>query len=409
MPGGTRHYELAQLLRSASWDTTVFASPLNYATATFQRPVSLRRAVMRRDEGGLDVHWVYTVPYRGNNWRRYLNMLSFPVVAAVPLLRGLRPDAVIGSSPNPFAALAGWLAAWWHRTPFVLEVRDLWPETLIEMGVRNPAIILPLRVIERWLYARAVAIVALTEGIEERLVAKGVPEAKVHLIPNAPLRPAPPDAARRAARRHGLGWGSRVVAIYAGAHGPANGLETVVDAARQLADLPDLLVVLIGDGGAKAELQMRAADLTNVEFLDPVPKDQIGDILRAADIAILSLRGKDLFQGARPNKLFDYMVAGLPIVSTVGGEAWGLIDAAESGVLAHPDDAGALAHALRGLAEDRACRLRLGERGFRYVAEHHSRERTAEDLGALLAVIAGRAEPTHMGVPWPPFRRSARP
>jgi glycosyltransferase involved in cell wall biosynthesis len=391
MPGGTRHIELAELLRLHGWQGVVFATPFNHSLGASLRDISPRRPVLTEDVDGVVFRWLYSTPYRGNSSRRYLNMVSFMVAVVLAGVRQPRPDIVIGSSPHLLAACGAWILARWHRRPFVLEVRDIWPDALVELGLRSPLVISPLRLIERFLYARARRIVALTEGIERQIVAKGVPSNKLVLIPNAALKPRPIDGARRRARRAALGWDGKVVAVWVGAHGVANGLDLVVEAGRRLADDRRVMLVLVGDGPEKPRLRELAADLPNVVFCDPLPKREVGELLGAADIGIMVNRPTEQSTGQRPNKLFDYMAAALPIVSNLPGECRRLVDEAGVGVSVPPEDAASLAEAIRRLADDPAGRAEMGRRGFQHVAQAHSREDTAVVLAATLdaAVAAG--------------------
>ena len=175
--------------------------------------------------------------------------------------------------------------------------------------------------------------------------------------------------------------------VWAGAHNPMNGLDVVVEAAKHLVDRPDLLIVFIGDGSLKRQLIMQARGLPNVQFYDPVPKTEIGPWLRAADIGLVHSRRFELFSGARPNKLFEYMAAGLPIVSTVPGEAWRLIQEADAGVHAEWENPVSLAAAVATLADAPTERRAMGQRAFAYVSRMHSRERTAAHLAALLRSV----------------------
>jgi glycosyltransferase involved in cell wall biosynthesis len=192
-----------------------------------------------------------------------------------------------------------------------------------------------------------------------------------------------------------LGWDDKVVVIYAGAHGLANGLDQAIEAARLMPPDSAVLFAFLGDGPAKQSLLARAAGLGNVTFHDPLPRSEIDDFLRAADIGLLSLRRAEIFAGARPNKLFDYMAAALPVLSTVPGESWGIIQEADFGVYAEPGDPAALARAVLGLAADPDDRVARGQRGFDYLRRIVSREDTAADLAAVLAstiTVPGRAE-----------------
>jgi glycosyltransferase involved in cell wall biosynthesis len=328
--------------------------------------------------------WLYSTPYRANDWRRYANMTSFMTTAAAAGLRASPPpDVVIGSSPHLLTGLAAWTLAKKHHAPFVFEVRDMWPDMLEQLGLAS-SIVAPLARLEAFLYRKAARVIALTDGIKDRIVAKGVPAEKVVVIANSALRPAPPDAARRDQRRAELGWQGKTVLIWAGSHNPMNGLDVVVDAARLLQSDPDVLVAFIGDGSRKASLVAQADGLPNVRFYDPLPRSEIQDFLRAADIGLLHSRRFDAFTGARPNKLFEYMSAGLPILTTVPGEACQIVLDAGAGIHAEWENPHALAAAIVELASQPDTRREMGLRGHEYVIENHSRERTAEDLAALL-------------------------
>ncbi|HYH13367.1 MAG TPA: glycosyltransferase family 4 protein, partial [Thermomicrobiales bacterium] len=287
-------------------------------------------------------------------------------------------------SPHLLAGLGAWLLARRHNVPFLFEVRDVWPDMLVQLGLTSPAVIKPLTAVERFLYRRADRVIALTDGIADRIAAKGVPAEKIRVIPNATLRPAALDAERRAENRKRLGWDDKVVVVWAGSHNPMNGLDVVVEAARLLQDRDDVRVVFIGDGSLKQDLIEQASGLSNVVFEDPLPKTEIGAWLRAADIGLVHSRRFEVFTGARPNKLFDYMAAGLSIVSTVPGEAWRLIEEAGAGVSAPWEDPAALAAAIRTLADAPDERRAMGRRGFDAVSRVHSREATAAALAELL-------------------------
>jgi glycosyltransferase involved in cell wall biosynthesis len=396
-PGGTRHLEMASILAKHGWETTIYAAARSHSNYAFSHQhVSVRHPSHREEIDGVGFEWLHSTTYDGNNWRRYGNMLSFVASFMRAAGRGPRPDVVMGSSPHPPAAIGAMLIARRFRIPFVLEVRDVWPDTLVQLGLTSPLVIRPLTWMERTLYTRAARIVALTDGIAERIVAKGVPAEKLVVVPNGSLPPPPLDPERRDERRRDLGWDGKVVAIWAGAHGPSNGLDVVIDAARLLADKPEILVVLIGDGPLKRWLMVRAVDLPNVQFLDPVAKTEIGEILRAADIGLLHARRFDAFTGARPNKLFDYFGAALPIISTIPGEAWRLVEEARAGRHAEWENPAALAAAIAELAADPEARAAMGRRGYDQLSQAHSREAAALKLGAVLDELVA---PTGRGVP----------
>ena len=305
--GGTRHVELFG--RLPGWEHVIIAANLNHYTG--DRVDSVRGFL--------------TVPvmrYSSNGFRRVLNWVSYMPSALVVGLRQGRVDVVYGSTPHLLAALTAWLVAVLKRAVFVVEVRDVWPKVLVDMGQLSESspIYRVLSALARFLYRRADAIVIMAEGSRDELARDGVPDEKMHYIPNgADPEDFVPSADRDALRRtYGF---TRTTAVYAGAHGPANGLHLLLDAAEELADEP-LDIVLVGGGVLKERLVRDATErgLTNVRFLAPVPKTEVVDLLAAADIGLHVLDDVPLFQTAvSPNKLFDYMAAGLPVLTNCPG------------------------------------------------------------------------------------------
>jgi glycosyltransferase involved in cell wall biosynthesis len=378
-PGGTRHVELFSRLRR--WDATVIGSRVNYLT---REPVHLDDDLYRT---------VPVLPYRSNGAARILNWCSYAVTALVAALRLPRPDVVYASSPHLLTGLAGWALARLRRASFVLELRDLWPVVLVEMGQlsRTSPLYRLLRSLERFLYRKADAIVVLAEGVRRVLVEdEGVAADRVYFVPNgadpADFVPSAPRAALR--ERYGL---DGMVFAYTGAHGPANGLDLVLDAAAEVAEqLPDVRFLLVGDGVAKAALRERAAreGLRNVAFRAPVPKDEMPDLLGAVDVGLHVLADVPLFRyGVSPNKLYDYLAAGLPVLTNTGGEVAALVDAANAGVAVAPDG---IADGVRALAGRNAEELRrFGDDGRAYLAATRSRSSLAERVETLLDDLAG--------------------
>lgn len=356
-PGGTRHVELFD--RLAGWSYLIVASRLNLTTGRAQAP----------EPGFCPVR---VLPYRGNGVSRILNWMSYAVTATVAALRQPRPDVVYASSPHLLAGVAGWMLARSRRSRFVLEIRDLWPQVLLDMGQlsESSAVYRCLLTVERFLYRSADAIVVMATGSVDHLRRLDVPAAKISYIPNgadpADFVPTAPRAELR--ERYGF---DRLTAVYAGAHGPANGLHLLLDAAAQV---PEVDVVLIGDGVEKPALRRSAAqrDLTNVRFLDPVPKTEMPDVLAAADAGLHVLADVAVFRGGvSPNKVFDYMAAGLPVVTNSPGVVGDLVENAGCGWAVEP---GSLLDALRDLSQttddERGTR---GGCGARWLGDHQSR------------------------------------
>lgn len=389
--GFTRQYEHAELLTSYGWQTSIFATPFDHKRRIMTRSVGLRRPVLPRCEEGVEFIWLYTVPYSENDWRRYVNMASFLLFSVLVGFFRQAPSVILASSPHLFTGLAGWLLAKRHRVPFILEIRDLWPESLVQLGLSNQLLIKFLGWLEVFLYKRADLIVALTEGIQSGIKAKGFGSQKITMVPNASLRPSPVDERKRQSRRLELGWEGKTVAIWVGAHGRANGLDVIVEAARKSQRCNGLHFVLVGDGPDKPRLTKSANGLMNIEFIDSVSKSDVEGILRAADIGLLVHRDTLAVKGARPNKLFDYMAASLPIITNMAGEAHRLIDEARCGVYVPAEDSIALAKAAQELHHSPDQRISLGSRGFEHVMNVHSREEMAWRLsGALTKVLSNQ-------------------
>ena len=395
LAGFTRQHEHAAILAQLGWRTTIFASPFEPKRQVMERPVYILHPKVEQSEQGTPFVWLHSVPYSGNNWRRYLNMVSFLVICILAGFRRRAPDVILASSPHLLAGLAGWILAKWHRVPFVLEIRDLWPESLVQLGLSNKPVIKTLETLERFLYTRANLIVALTEGIDRSIRAKGFDRRNIVMVPNASRRPKPLVPEQRDSMRNSLGWGHSTVAIWIGAHGPANGLDVIIDAARLLVEKSNLLFVLVGGGSDKPRLMGRARDLRNVQFLDPVPKAAVDDYLRAADIGLLVHRDTAAVKGARPNKLFDYMAAALPIVINIDGEARRLTEEAGAGMYVPAERPDALAAAVLELYEHADRRSRLGACGFEHVTHAHSREDTVMKLQLALNDVLDRWSDQH--------------
>ncbi|WP_342589433.1 glycosyltransferase family 4 protein [Symbiobacterium terraclitae] len=393
LPGGTRHYDLGVELGRMGHRVYIFASDLNLALRrrTRLRPGELY-SVEQRD--GAAFVWVGSAEYRRNDWRRAWNMLSFAwnlLRTASSMRREGPPDVIIGSSPHPFAALAAAYLARKLGSRFVLEVRDLWPQALVDMGglrESHPGVKL-LRFIERRLYARAERIVVLAAGAERYLTERGVDPERIVYVPNGVHLDnfrVSPDRRQSRAR---FGFDCFTI-VYAGAHGPANALETIVKAAQMVSDLP-VKFVLVGDGPAKDSLVELARSLAvrNVQFLDPVPKSEMADLLSAADAAVITLRNAQAFSYAvSPNKLFDYMAAGRPILCAVPGEVAQLVRTAGAGIPVEPENEAQLADAVRQLvALPQTEREQMGHRGRAYLEAHFDRRALAGRLAEALASI----------------------
>ncbi|HEU4566368.1 MAG TPA: glycosyltransferase family 4 protein [Gemmatimonadaceae bacterium] len=384
MGGGTRHIEMSRELVRLGWRVTIAASDFHLHRRDYLRRAGASdRAPVREEIDGVTMAWLWAAPYRGNDHRRVWNWLSFGRSLGKLRLDD-RPDVVIGSTPHLFAARTAGRLARRLGVPFVLEVRDLWPESLAVTGRRPGLGYHALAALARSLYRSADAIVVLADGVRNYLAKTGVPRGKIAFVPNGV------DAARYADVR-GREERDTLRLVYAGAHGPANGLEAVLDAAERLRDEPRVSWLLVGDGPSRDELKESAArrGLTCVTFAEPVPKSRMPSLLAECDAGLMVLKDVPLFSyGVSPNKLFDYWGASLPVVCNVPGEVAKLVEQANGGVQAADGSGAALAAAVRRLlALSPARRRALGRSGREWV----ERERDRPLLAARLDTVLRRA------------------
>jgi len=393
-PGGSRFNELARLWSEAGHQVTVVAGTVNYATG--RAPERYRGRWNTREQDGPVEVWRCHVP--GSYGRSYLGRMwaffAFTLSAATAVLRCPRPDVVIATSPPLVTAVPGWLAAVRHRARLVFEVRDLWPESAVTTGVLRAGAPLTrlLYALERWACRRADLVNVLTPAFREDLVRRGLaPAEKIVLVPNGAdldlFAPAPPDPALRAE----LGWTGKLVVMYAGAHGRANAVGQLVDAAALLADRPEILLASVGDGPERAaqEARARALGLRNIVFHGAQPKERMPALVNACDVGAAVLQDNPTFRTVYPNKVFDYMACEKPTLLAIDGVARQLVcDEARAGVFARPEDPAALAAAIRALADDPAGRAEMGRRGRAWVVANASRQALSERyLGALRGLV----------------------
>ncbi|MEX1362625.1 MAG: glycosyltransferase family 4 protein [Nannocystaceae bacterium] len=359
-------------------------------------PAYRGRLRMRDHFGPVDVlrTWIYATPNRGVV-RRSLAFVSF--AASSVGLGMLEPkvrdaDVVVATSPQFLCAVSGWVLARVLRVPFVLEIRDLWPQSVVEVGAlsaRHP-VVLGLQQVERFLYEQADLLVSVTDSFCEVWRAAGVDPGKMRVIKNGvDLRRFQPGPRQGQARRT-LGLTDEFLVSYIGTHGMAQGLQTLLDAAEHLRDDPEIRVLLVGEGAERARLmeQARARGLHNVTFLGQQPRDAIPELVAASDLVTVILRDAPLFEKVLPSKMFEIMGCARPIVLAVRGEAEALLREAGAGWVVPPQDPAALARTIREAKADPVQRQRRGEAGLAFAREHYDRQALArrylDELEALV-------------------------
>lgn len=386
----SRLFELASRAVAAGHRVTVVTGFPNYPTGVI--PTGYRgRASMEEMLGGIRVlrTWVYATPNRGF-LRRILNHMSFALSSLTALRKVGRTDVIFVESPPLFTGLAALVFNRIKRAPFIFNVSDIWPQSAVELGaLRNPLAVKLAEALELHLYRRAARVSVVTPGMLEKLAARGVPRDKLVLLTNGVDSNVFHPAARNVELAANLGLDERKIFLYAGTHGMAQGLDTVLDAAEATQD-SDVLYVLAGDGAEKEALMKRAEGWPNVRFLPNQPKAVMPDLLNLAYASIIPLRRLELFKSALPSKMFESMAVAKPIVAALWGEAADLIENAGCGLVVPPEDATALREAVARLAADEVLARELGTRGREYVSAHFDRQVIAARFIDLLVETARR-------------------
>jgi colanic acid biosynthesis glycosyl transferase WcaI len=302
-----------------------------------------------------------------------------------------RPDVVIATSPQLLTAIAGWWLSVVKRAPFIFEVRDLWPESVVTVGALRQGSWLHSALIRiaRWLYDKSSLIVTVGAGYRRSLLRiHSLPSSKCVVVANGvDTHEFQFRAEHRRRMRRALGLRQEILVMYLGTHGVSQGLSSVLDAAEQIRPEEGIRFIFVGDGAEKAALVRRAAELElrHVRFLPAQSREETISLYSAADICLAPLRKAELFLDVLPSKLFEIMSVGRPAVVSVDGEARKLVKRSGAGVFCEPENAKELAAVLRSLAADSVIRTYLGRNGRKYVLRHHDRDRLARSYVTLLA------------------------
>jgi glycosyltransferase involved in cell wall biosynthesis len=335
--------------------------------------------------------WMYLTANEGFA-RRTANYVLFLCTAILAGLRAPRPDVVVATSPQFFCGIAGAVLGALRRRPFVLEVRDLWPESIVALGQlrRGSLPVRAVEAVERWLYRRAAGVVVVTRAFARHVAARGVPEDRIALVTNGidgdawtPRAPAPALLAR-----HGIGGTLRVG--YVGTLGLAHGLETVLGAAEKLAG-EGVEFVFVGDGAdrARIEADTRARGLTGVHFVGLVPRSEVPAWLASLDVLLVMLRDLPVFETVIPSKLFEFAAMERPIVlSAPRGEVRDMVESAGAGVCVDAEDAEQLAGAIRALRDDPARTRAMAARARAWAEPGFRRELLARKMVRFLQECA---------------------
>lgn len=320
--------------------------------------------------------------------KRTLNYVFYMVMAILVAPFLSKTDVVISTSPQFFNGLAGYIVSRIKRAPWLLEIRDLWPESIVAVGaIQNERMISALEAIERFVYRKADHIVAVTNAFKRHIEQHGGDAAKITVIRNGVdltfFRELPPDDAYA----DQIGVAGKFVASYVGTHGMAHGLDTIIGAAELLRERKDIVFLMAGDGAERSRLQEEIArrGLQNIIMLGQLPKDDMPKLWSVSDVSLVLLRNLDLFLTVIPSKIFESMAMKKPIVLGVKGESREIIEAADAGITIEPENASELAQAIEHLADSSELCDKFGDSGYKYVCEHFDRSVLAQRFEQVLS------------------------
>lgn len=389
-PGHTRHFEMAQFLHAHGHELVIVASDLNYQTG--QRTVQRKGIYSEQTIDGIRILRTYIYPslHRSYFWR-LISFFSFMFSSVWAALLVKDVDLVMGTTPPIFQAASAWFVSLISRKPFLLEVRDLWPEFAVDMKVlTNPTIIGLARWLERFLYARATHILVNSPAYKKYLLDKGLLEKKVTFIPyGTDVEMFNPNVDGTVIRKK-LGLDDKFVVVYAGAFGQANDIYTVLRAADRLRNEPKIQFVLFGDGKERVRIEREAQriELKNVTFAGVHPKKEMPFVLASSDVCLAILQNIMMFRTTYPNKVFDYMAAGRPTVLVIDGVIRDVIEASRGGVFVEPGDDESLANTILELSRDPERVHQMGSDAREYLVKHlNRRDRLDETLRFLQSLV----------------------
>lgn len=386
--GITRHFDLSKELVKLGHEVTIFASSFNHQKREEQQEYTHNQFFIEKTYDGVDFVWIKTPAYLKNDFNRVKNMISYSFKALkLGKHRGESPDVVIGSLMHPLAAIVGYLVAKKHKSKFYFEERDLWPQSLIDLGKvssQNPVVTI-LSKLELFLYKKADKIIVLFDKAPEYVMNRGISRDKVIYLPNGAdinrydhesveVLPAEFEEAFNENE-------SRFKILYTGAHGLANHLEAILDIAKIIKHKKaNIHFLFVGDGPVKEKLIQQAEQegIDNITFLPPVPKEYIPSILKRADAGIMALKDIEVYKwGISLNKMFDYMAAGIPIImlsslkdTSVSRENLGVVS----------NDKHELVDHIIRLSENESEAKGMGDRGAEFVRMNHSWKQLALKL-----------------------------
>ncbi|MBT3917511.1 MAG: glycosyltransferase family 4 protein [Rhodospirillaceae bacterium] len=379
----TRVFERALYWVKAGHQVTVITSAPNFPEGALFEGYQ-NRWQQSEDMSGIKVVRVKTyISANRGVFRRSLDFVSFGITGFIAGLFQPRPDIIAATSPQFFAAVAGWAIAAYRRLPFIFELGDLWPTSIAAVGAMKKGFLLAMvEKLELFLYRRSARVAALTHAFKKNLIGRGIAEDKIDVVLNGVDLPRYQPQPRDPAMAEEWQLGDKFVVGYVGTHGMAHGLSNVLAAAEQLKEHDNIRFLLAGAGAERDMLMETARNkaLNNVVFLPMQPKHKMPAVWSLCNVALVHLKDSPAFAEVIPSKMFEAMAMGLPILLSVpDGEALEILDSHEAGLWVPPEDPAALAEAVQNLAQDTDLLKRLSANSLA-AAPKHSRSVQADKM-----------------------------
>jgi colanic acid biosynthesis glycosyl transferase WcaI len=379
--------ELAYHWVQAGHQVTVLTGFPNHPTGVvpLEYRAKLRKLVSREQINGINVvrTWLMPLPNR-KPLERILSYTSFQLSSSLTGTFLHRPEVIIATSPQPLVGLTGWWLSRIKRVPFVLEIRDLWPDSLTGCGVGGEKSLMfrALGALSKFLYRSCDHIVVVTPAFKKELVTKWrISPEKISVVENGVQTDLFCPDGSTAAYKKNLGLDGQFVVSYIGTLGQAHGLSTALKSAAELQTaFPNIFFLFVGEGADKEHLlnQAKSCKLHNVRFLPGKPREEIPSVIKASDICLVLLKKADVFKTVIPTKMLEFMACGRPLILGVDGQAREIVEQAQAGIFVEPENSAALTRAITRLYGDSELRETLGKNGRHYIVNHFSRHKTAQ-------------------------------
>jgi len=392
-PGFTKPLELLNIIKKSNNDAVLLSGM--YSHITRKKIEKYKYKLIFKEK----INDVYIIRFSGffnltSFFHKLLNHFFFMVFSFFGGLFIKNISVIYASSPSPFAALSGYFLSFLKRVPFVLEIRDLWPDDLIQEGLLEKG--LKSSIMEKvmvFLYKKADLIITVTKGIREGIINKGIKENKIKILTNSVNLELFSKEVDGKNFKEKIGLKNEFVVLYAGNHQVSNALDKIIDAANILKDNKDIVFVFVGSGEEKINLikKTKSLNLKNVIFVEPQPKTKMPEVYAMADLSVVSLKKVPVYDGALPNKLLDSMASGKPVLLAVGEEAKGIIENSGGGIWVEPENPEEIAKGVLFFYQNKDIAKEMGKKGRDYVIKNFSNESAAQKLEEILRdVVASK-------------------